>query len=105
MKKDRLGVPISQAPVAGELDRIRTATLAHLRTENKDRVAQLRAALSEEDQLVLTLRIDRGLDFREIALVTLGDVEASPEQVTRETARLRKRLQLIKDKLRRMISE
>jgi RNA polymerase sigma-70 factor (ECF subfamily) len=105
VKKDRLGVPLSQAPLAGDLERLRTATLAHLRTENRDRVAELRAELSEEDQLVLTLRIDRGLDFREIALVTLGDIDTEQEQVTREAARLRKRVQLVKEKLRRMLTK
>ncbi len=105
LKKERLGVPLSQAPLAGELERVRTATQAHLRTENKDRVSELRAQLSEEDQLIVTLRIDRQLDFREIALVTLGDVDASAEQVARETARVRKRVQLVKDKLRRMLNE
>jgi RNA polymerase sigma-70 factor (ECF subfamily) len=105
VKKERRAVPLSDAPLAGELERVRTATLAHLRTENKDRVSELRAQLSEEDQLVLTLRIDRGLDFREIALVTLGDVDASQEQVAREAARLRKRLQLVKEKLRRLLTQ
>jgi RNA polymerase sigma-70 factor (ECF subfamily) len=105
VKKERRAVPLSDAPLAGELERVRTATLAHLRTENRDRVSKLRAQLSEEDQLVLTLRIDRGLDFREIALVTLGDVDASQEQVAREAARLRKRLQLVKEKLRRLLTQ
>ena len=104
LRRERRGVPLSDAgPLAGELERVRTATLAYLRTENRTRVAELRAQLSEEDQLIVTLRIDRELDFREIAVVTLGEADASAEAVTREAARLRKRIQIVKERLRRLL--
>ena len=104
VRRERRQVPLSAAgPLAGELERVRTATLAHLRTSNRTRVAELRAQLSEEEQLLLTLRVDRELEWREIAVVMLGEPEASDDDLTREAARLRKRFQIVKEKLRRLL--
>lgn len=104
-KRWRAGVPLSQVPELSDSVRaLRTGTLAHLRTENRDRVARLRDELEEDDQMLLTLRIDRELTFREIAVVTLGDADAAEDALKREAARLRKRLQAVKDKLRRRIA-
>jgi RNA polymerase sigma-70 factor (ECF subfamily) len=104
LRRQRRGVPLSQvSPLAGELAEVQTRTLADLRSEHTSRLAELRKHLDEEEQLVLTLRIDRRLDWREIALVTLGDAEAAPALVTREASRLRKRFQLLKAKLRRAL--
>ena len=69
--------------------------------EGERRLASLRAELSETDQLLLMLRVDRELDFLEIALVFLGDEQASEAELKRETARLRKRFQLVKARLKR----
>jgi RNA polymerase sigma-70 factor, ECF subfamily len=102
----RRAVPLSQAPELIErAEAVRTATLTHLKSENRDRVRALRSSLSEEDQLLLTLRIDQGLEFTDIALVMLGDLEADSEAVRRESARLRKRLSLLKGKLRRLFEQ
>jgi RNA polymerase sigma-70 factor, ECF subfamily len=104
LRRARRAVPLSSAhPLAEQVQTLRTETQAHLRTDNKQRVAALRAQLSQDDQLLLTLRIDRHLEFREIAHVTLGDENASDEAVQRESARLRKRLSLIKTQLRRLL--
>lgn len=104
IKRQRAAVPLSQAPeLMASADSLRRSTLAHLRTENRDRVALLRSALSEEDQLILTLHVDRELSFREIAIVTLGSEDESEERVSREASRLRKRFQVAKDKIRRLL--
>lgn len=79
----------------------RTLTPAHLKTENKRRVAALRESLSLEEQEILTLRVDRSFDWREIALALSpqgADLEVS-------AARYRKRFQLIKRKLGRLWRE
>lgn len=85
------------------VERVRTATVAFKRTDVKDRFQQLREQLPEEDQTVLMLRIDRGLSWRDLAEVMLGD-EATPtdDQLATEAARLRKRFQLAKERLREM---
>ena len=71
-----------------------------MRTTIKDQFRLLREKLSEEDQLILVLRVDRRLPWTEVARVVLGELEASDEDVKRESARLRKRLQMIKGNLR-----
>ena len=44
-----------------------TRTATYLRTETKDKVAELRAQLDPEDQTLLILRINRQLAWRDIA--------------------------------------
>lgn len=79
----------------------RPLTPPYMQTENKQRLAQLRARLTPEEQELLTLRVDRGFDFREIA-VALG---ASKDELESATARQRKRFQLIKRKLAKWLRE
>jgi RNA polymerase sigma-70 factor (ECF subfamily) len=106
LRKRRAQVPLSQAPeLAAHAARIRTQTLLNLSTPREQRLNRLRSELSVDDQELLTLRVDRELDFAEIALVTLGDAQARAEEVTRESARLRKRFQLLKDRLRKRWQE
>lgn len=81
-------------------EQVRSATLPWLRTENKTKLQQLRDELDEDDRLLLVLRVDRELPWEEIAGVTLDESSASPEAVKKESARLRKRFQLVKDNLR-----
>ena len=85
--------------------RIRTETLAAARTEAKTRLAALREQLSLDDQSLLVLRVNRRLDWKEIAQVMIGEDEVPAEGVIeKEAARLRKRFQTLKEKLRQMAS-
>lgn len=105
VKRQRAQVPLSNVPeLQDQVARVRTATFAQS-TNREDRLEQLRSELPEEDRLILMLRVDRQLDFREIALVTLGDAEADEAAVTREAARLRKRFQLVKERLKKRWQE
>jgi RNA polymerase sigma-70 factor, ECF subfamily len=78
----------------------RTHTQPWLRTDNKDRLRTLRDSLDPDDRSLLVLRIDRALDWKDIARVMLGDQSADGVELQRETERLRKRFQLLKDELR-----
>jgi len=89
----RHALPLSGVSELAE--RIRTATLPHLRTEARDAVARLRASLVPDDRALLVLRLDRAMSWTEIAAV-LAPEEAAP----RAAARLRKRFQLVKERLR-----
>ena len=86
--------------------KVRTETTPFLRTEKKTRLQALRDALPEEDRMLLVLRVDRGLPWNDVARIVCScdDAEnaaaASDETVTQEAARLRKRFQLVKDRLR-----
>jgi RNA polymerase sigma-70 factor (ECF subfamily) len=84
--------------------RLRTETLPYLRSRVRSRIAELRDELPLEDQEILILRVDRQLAWNELALV-LHEDDGEPlagEALKREAARLRKRFQAIKDKLREM---
>lgn len=81
----------------------RTPTLRYRRTLVKNRFRALRETLPERDQTLLILHIDRGLTFREIAQVLEGTGETPSEPVLeRVAARLRKRFELAKERLRQL---
>jgi RNA polymerase sigma-70 factor (ECF subfamily) len=49
----------------------------------------------------LVLRVDRSLEWKEIARVTLGSESPDAADLVREADRLKKRFQLLKEELRR----
>lgn len=103
-RRRRAHVPSELTALTGAVERVRTATVVYLRTEIKDQFQQLRASLPEEDQLLLVLRVDRGLSWIELAEVVLADEPApDAERLKTEAARLRKRFQLAKERLRALV--
>lgn len=90
-------VPLSQI---GEVAvRVRSRTLPYLRTEVKDRFAELRRSLDADDQSLLIFRVNRGLSWNEIAIV-LGGAPADDEAgLERAAARWRQRFQTVKRRL------
>jgi RNA polymerase sigma-70 factor (ECF subfamily) len=98
-------VPLSEIPeIVAAMARVRTSTAMHLRTEVKSAIRNLRDELPDEDQLLLALRIDKSLKWRDIAAV-LGDGDLADAALAREAARLRKRFQLVTEKLRQLARE
>lgn len=87
------------------VDAVRTRTQPWLRTDVKDRFRALRDALDPDDRSLLVLRVDRGLSWEEVARVTLSLEAPDAAVLGRETDRLRKRYQLLKDDLRRRARE
>jgi RNA polymerase sigma-70 factor (ECF subfamily) len=74
-----------------------------LKSEVKSRMAELRQHLPPDDQALLVLRVNRRLDWREIAHIMLDGAETADDAVlAREAARLRKRFQLVKERLREL---
>ncbi len=100
-------VPLSRAgPLSAIAERVRTATLAAARTESRSRVAQLRESLPVDDQTLIILRVNRKLDWKDIAQVMVYEGEPVSDAVLeKEAVRLRKRYQLAKDKLKRLAIE
>ena len=94
------------APLSAIVDRVRTATEPYRQTAVKDRMRELRERLSPDDQMLLILRVDRSMDFREL-VVAMSDESAPIEDaaIDREAARLRKRFERIKDRLRAMAKD
>lgn len=80
---------------------VRTETLAFLRTEARTRLEQLRDALPPDDQMLLVLRVDRQLSWNDLARVLCEREDGGYDSIdlSKEAARLRKRFQLVKDKL------
>ena len=91
-------VPLSQAPeLSALIVRIRTTTIARLAgSKGTSRADRLRAQLDPDEQMLLTLRLDRELEWRAIAQVLSDDDDKLSE------AALRKRYERIKEKLKKL---
>jgi RNA polymerase sigma-70 factor (ECF subfamily) len=89
--------------LADVIVRARSQTHVHKRTEVKHRVRELRKQLPIEDQTLLILHVDRGLPWRELAMVMHEQGERlEGEELARESARLRKRFERVKAELREL---
>ena len=98
-RRAKRGIALDECPSLSAVEeQIRSATMPFLRTEVKDRFAVLRDALPPDDRSLLILRVDKKLAWLDLARITLGD-EADDEAIKRESARLRKRFQLVKERL------
>jgi DNA-directed RNA polymerase specialized sigma24 family protein len=89
------------ASLSAVVERARSETAAHKRTEVKDKIRAMRECLPEADQTLLILHVDRGLPWSEIALVmheSGPDLQGEP--LARESARLRKRFERVKAELK-----
>lgn len=85
---------------------VRSRTATYLRTETKDKIAELRAKLDPDDQSLLILRINRKLSWTEIARVLADpDEELPAKELDKRAANLRKRFQRIKDDLRAQVGK
>ena len=80
--------------------RTRSATHACQQTETRTRFRALREQLAPEDQMLLVLRVDRGLAWRDLAVAMTGNPELSEEDIKRESSRLRKAFERLKGELR-----
>ncbi|MGN6107017.1 MAG: sigma-70 family RNA polymerase sigma factor, partial [Kofleriaceae bacterium] len=96
-------VALSEAPQDALVAQVRETTLVHLRTAVKDRMRALRDQLEPDDRTLLILRVDRDLQWREIAQVLLGD-QADAAELDRHAATLRKRFERVKQRLRELAS-
>jgi RNA polymerase sigma-70 factor, ECF subfamily len=99
-KRRRAALPLaSSTAISALVDKLRTETASYLRSEKKTRLRALRDSLPEEDQALLVLRVDRGLAWDELARV-FSEQDLDEATRTREAARLRKRFQLLKERLK-----
>jgi RNA polymerase sigma factor (sigma-70 family) len=103
--RDRL-VPLSEVPeIDAMIAQVRTTTLANLAGRTSTRAERLRRQLDPDEQMILTLRLDRELEWREIARVLADDDVVEDAELVRASAALRKRFERIKEKLRRLAAE
>ena len=101
-KYERLDPPGSEA-YWQDVHTVRTGTALHLRSEVKSHIRLLREQLDDDEQTLLILRVDRGLAWRELAVV-MGEVsgDAREDALARAAARMRTRFQAAKKRLRQM---
>jgi RNA polymerase sigma-70 factor (ECF subfamily) len=86
--------------VSAWIERARSATQIHQQTAVKDRVRALREQLDPDDQMLLVLRIDRNLAWRDLAITMTGDADLDDAALDREAARLRKAFERVKAQLK-----
>jgi RNA polymerase sigma-70 factor (ECF subfamily) len=96
-------VPLSDVPEIDEMiRRVRTTTAARLsHQEGTTRAERLRAKLDLDEQMLLTLRIDRELEWRAVASI-MSDEPLDEPALVREAASLRKRFERVKAKLKEL---
>jgi RNA polymerase sigma-70 factor, ECF subfamily len=102
-KAARREVQITDSQIASLAAQVRTETRSRMRNERRSRLREIRQTLPVEDQLLLVLRVERELDWSELSRVMNPGVELDDDALGRESARLRKRFQSVKERLRELI--
>jgi RNA polymerase sigma-70 factor, ECF subfamily len=82
----------------------RSMTQPHLRSDVKDRFAELRSRLDPDDHALLILRIDRKMSWRDIARATSAG-DGGDDDLDRRAAALRKRFERAKATLRELATK
>ena len=97
-------VRLSEVPEIDEMIlRIRTTTAARVaRQEGTSRAERLRSQLDLDEQMLLTLRVDRELEWRAVARIMSDEKALDDAALVREAASLRKRFERIKEKLKQL---
>ena len=103
-RKPERNVAIDDGGVLELAERVRSSTLAHLRSEVKSEIRRLREELPEPEQMLLILRVDKALEWPEIA-AALSDDDLPDDELKREAVRLRKQFQRVTEKLRGLARE
>jgi RNA polymerase sigma-70 factor, ECF subfamily len=96
-------VGLSEVPeIDAMIARVRTTTSVRLAKQaGATRAERLRAKLELDEQMLLTLRVDRELEWRAIAQI-MSDETLDDDALTREAASLRKRFERVKEKLKKL---
>ena len=99
-------IPLSEAPgLEYAAAQVRTTTITYLRSEVKDEVAALREQLSPDDQALLILRVDRKLEWLDVARALADEDELTDAELARRSAALRKRFGRVKAQLKKLLSD
>ncbi|MDH5671072.1 MAG: sigma-70 family RNA polymerase sigma factor [Myxococcales bacterium] len=91
------------AALSAMIDGVRSETAAYRKSAVKDRMQELRESLPDDDQMLLILRVDREMSWNELASA-MADGEGGCDEafIRRESARLRKRFERVKERLREL---
>jgi len=96
-------LPLSWPGALSDLvEQVRNETRAYHKTEVKDRFRALREKLEPSDQVLLTLRVDRQMSYRDVAITLSGTPDWDEEAIERESVRLRQAMAKVRRELRRL---
>ena len=104
-RKDRNLTLSKNVQLSQLVEQLCTRTEIYRQTDAKNRIRALRGQLEPDDQMLLILRVDRQMEWRDLALV-MSTSDASPTAtlddaaLDREAARLRKRFERVKAELK-----
>lgn len=106
-ERRRRTVALAAAPEAFDVAaQGRTPTPPHARTAAREGIERLRRSLRPDDQTLLILRIDRGMAWLDIARVLAGpEPPIGTDDLRGRSAKLRKRFERLKERLRTMADE
>jgi RNA polymerase sigma-70 factor (ECF subfamily) len=106
-ERRRRTVALASAPEALDVAAsARTPTPPHARTAAREGIERLRRSLRPDDQTLLILRIDRDMAWLDIARVLSGpDGPACADDLRARSAKLRKRFERLKERLRTLADE
>jgi len=90
---------LATAELAQIADEVRASTAAFLRTQARDRLAELREQLDPEERSLLLLRVEQRLPWKEVAAIMADDGAPAAE------AALRKRFERLRARLRRQFTD
>jgi RNA polymerase sigma-70 factor, ECF subfamily len=90
----RRGITLATSAASVLAAEVRSETPLHLRTDTKTSVQKLREELTADEQTLLVLRIDRRLEWREVA-----------EVLDAEEPAVRKRFERLREKLRKLAQD
>lgn len=90
----RRGVTLPTSLASELIANVRSETPLYLRSDVKSSVQRLREELSPEEQTLLVLRVDRALEWRDVA-----------EVMDAEEPAIRKRFERLREKLRKLARE
>jgi RNA polymerase sigma-70 factor (ECF subfamily) len=103
-RRPERNVSMEQGGLFELADHVRSSTLVHLRTEVKSEVRRLREELPVEEQMLLILRVDKELEWPDVA-AALAEEDLDDDALKREAARLRQRFRSVTKKLRELAQE
>jgi RNA polymerase sigma-70 factor, ECF subfamily len=85
-------------------EHVRSATARYLRLDIKDRMREIRQRLDEDDQTLLILRIDRKLEWNDLAVV-MNEVprDAQERDIEGAVLRVHSRFRTAKNRLRGLV--
>lgn len=84
------------------IEQARNPTQAYQKTDIKNRFLALREQLDPDDQMLLTLRVDRQMSYRDLAIMMSGTPDCDDSVIERESVRLRQALTRVRRELRRL---